>query len=33
MFAGRLELFPLIILFHPGIWREAWDQRKKKIIR
>jgi trk system potassium uptake protein TrkH len=33
MLAGRLELFPLIILFHPGIWREAWDQRKKKIIR
>ncbi|MBQ1901874.1 MAG: TrkH family potassium uptake protein [Lachnospiraceae bacterium] len=33
MLAGRLELFPLIILFHPGIWREAWDQRKKKIQR
>ena len=23
MIAGRLELFPLLMLFHPGIWKEA----------
>ena len=23
MIAGRLELFPLLMLFHPGIWREV----------
>ncbi len=23
MLAGRLELFPLLILFHPGIWKEV----------
>lgn len=27
MLAGRLELFPLLILFHPAIWREAASQR------
>ena len=30
MLAGRLELFPLIILFHPGIWQEFNDQRKAR---
>ena len=23
MIAGRLELFPLLMLFHPTIWKEA----------
>lgn len=32
MLAGRLELFPLLILFHPSIWKEAWDQRKRKVL-
>ena len=28
MLAGRLELFPLIILLHPGLWKEAiWEKR------
>ncbi len=34
MLAGRLELFPIIILFHPEIWKEILDRRiarKKKI--
>jgi trk system potassium uptake protein TrkH len=22
MLAGRLELFPMLILFHPAIWKE-----------
>lgn len=26
MLAGRLELFPLLILFHPGVWKEAFYQ-------
>ena len=32
MLAGRLELFPLLILFHPAIWKDAIDSkiRKKK---
>ena len=28
MLAGRLELFPLIILFHPSIWKELIQQRR-----
>jgi trk system potassium uptake protein TrkH len=28
MLAGRLELFPLIILFHPSIWKELLQQRR-----
>lgn len=35
MLAGRLELFPLLILFHPAIWRDFFTQnirRKKKRI-
>lgn len=28
MLAGRLELFPLIILFHPAVWRDLSDERK-----
>ncbi len=34
MLAGRLELFPLLILFHPKIWRDFFSQRmhcRKKI--
>lgn len=31
MLAGRLELFPLLILFHPTIWKDAIASRKKNI--
>jgi len=33
MLAGRLELFPLLILFHPTVWKDAVTQkvRKKRI--
>jgi len=27
MLAGRLELFPLLILFHPTIWKDLFTQR------
>lgn len=27
MLAGRLELFPLLILFHPGIWKDLFTQK------
>ena len=27
MLAGRLELFPLLILFHPAIWKEFFTQK------
>jgi trk system potassium uptake protein TrkH len=30
MLAGRLELFPLLILFHPEIWKEAIFKRSIK---
>ena len=30
MLAGRLELFPMLILFHPAIWKESLEQRRKK---
>lgn len=26
MLAGRLELFPLLILFHPGLWKEMFQK-------
>lgn len=29
MLAGRLELFPLLLLFHPGIWKELSTGRRK----
>ena len=29
MLAGRLELFPLLLLFHPGVWK-SFIQKKKK---
>lgn len=30
MLAGRLELFPLLILFHPHIWRDFFGNKIKK---
>lgn len=30
MLAGRLELFPLLILFHPGIWKGVLSQNVKR---
>lgn len=29
MLAGRLELFPLLILFHPGIWKELINIKRR----
>ena len=29
MLAGRLELFPLLILFHPAIWKEMFKINHK----
>ena len=29
MLAGRLELFPLLLLFHPSIWRDMSTHRLK----
>lgn len=29
MLAGRLEIFPLLMLFHPGIWHDAFTKYKK----
>lgn len=28
MLAGRLEIFPLLILFHPSVWRELFAQKR-----
>jgi trk system potassium uptake protein TrkH len=28
MLAGRLELFPMLILFHPTIWKQAFCNKK-----
>ncbi len=30
MLAGRLELFPMLILFHPGLWKEQFSRRRGK---
>ena len=30
MLAGRLELFPLLILFHPAIWKDLFTQRIRR---
>ena len=30
MLAGRLELFPLLLLFHPTIWRDYLRQKRKQ---
>lgn len=31
MLAGRLELFPLLILFHPTMWKEFFARKNKRI--
>lgn len=31
MLAGRLELFPLLILFHPSIWKDFFIQADKRV--
>lgn len=31
MLAGRLELFPLLILFHPTLWKDLVVRKKKRI--
>lgn len=28
MLAGRLELFPLLILFHPSLWKDLWHKKR-----
>ncbi|MCR5420767.1 MAG: TrkH family potassium uptake protein [Lachnospiraceae bacterium] len=33
MIAGRLELFPLLILFHPTLWRETFNRCLNKHIK
>ena len=33
MLAGRLELFPLLILFHPGLWKGVLTQNVKNRVR
>lgn len=33
MLAGRLELFPILILFHPGLWKKSFHEVKKKILK
>lgn len=30
MLAGRLELFPMLVLFHPVLWKETWEGRQTK---
>ncbi|MGN0325638.1 MAG: TrkH family potassium uptake protein [Lachnospiraceae bacterium] len=30
MLAGRLELFPLLILFHPAVWKDMFAGKKKE---
>lgn len=32
MLAGRLELFPLLILFHPAIWKDFMESLRRKRI-
>ncbi|MCR5655143.1 MAG: TrkH family potassium uptake protein [Lachnospiraceae bacterium] len=31
MLAGRLELFPMLILFHPTIWKQLFHESKKQV--
>ena len=33
MLAGRLELFPMLLLLHPGLWREAAERELRKARR
>ena len=30
MLAGRLELFPMLILFHPGIWKQTFQRKGRR---
>ena len=30
MLAGRLELFPMLILFHPTIWKQSFQRRARR---
>ena len=30
MLAGRLELFPMLILFHPTIWKQAFQRKGRR---
>lgn len=30
MLAGRLELFPMLMLFHPTLWKDSFTGRRKK---
>ena len=30
MLAGRLELFPMLVLFHPVLWKETWEGGKRR---
>lgn len=33
MLAGRLELFPILMLFHPNIWQDLFTKRKVKKLK
>lgn len=33
MLAGRLELFPLIILFHPELWRDLYVKKHREYLK
>ena len=33
MLAGRLELFPILMLFHPNIWQELFTKRRSKELK
>ncbi len=33
MLAGRLELFPILMLFHPNIWQELFAKRRRKELK
>ena len=33
MLAGRLELFPILMLFHPNIWRDLFSKRRCKELK
>ena len=30
MLAGRLELFPMLILFHPTIWKQTFQRKARR---
>ncbi len=33
MLAGRLELFPILLLFHPTLWKDSFKQYSKRLKR